>query len=164
MSDLRQDLVKQLRRQHDGEPWHGPSRATVLEGITADEAAWRPATDAHSIWDLVLHMRSWTLEVLRRANGGAPGEPEDGDWPDPPRKPTTDEWQNALRSLDDAHTALSAAVAAMSADRLSARVGDTSTPAESRITVAAMVRSLAEHDIYHTGQVAMLKRLARSMR
>lgn len=164
MSGPQQDLVKQLRRQHDGEPWHGPSRATVLEGITADEAAWRPAADAHSIWDLVLHMRSWTLEVLRRANGGAPGEPEDGDWPAPPRKPTADEWQKALRSLDDAHAALIAAVGAMPADRLSARVGDTSTPDESRISVAAMVRSLAEHDIYHTGQVAMLKRLARSMR
>lgn len=158
------DLVNELRRQHDGHPWHGPSRAAVLDGISADEAAWRPAGDAHSIWDLVLHMRSWTLEVLRRANGGEPAEPEEGDWPAPPRGATASEWQRALRSLDEAHAALSSAVGAMSAERLTARVGDTNAPDEASITVAAMVRSLAEHDIYHTGQVAMLKRLVRSMR
>lgn len=162
MSDPKQGIVNQLRRQHDGEPWHGPSRATVLEGITAEEAAWRPTEGAHSIWELVLHMRSWTLEVLRRAEGGVPAEPEDGDWPAPPSDPSAQEWASALHSLDAAHEALSATVHSMPAGRLDERVGDTGTPGQPGIKVSTMVSSLAEHDIYHTGQVAMLKRLVRS--
>lgn len=74
-------LLDLLRRAHDGTPWHGPSRADVLEDVTAAEAAWRPAPDAHTIWELVLHMRSWTREVLRRANGEVPADPVDGDFP-----------------------------------------------------------------------------------
>ncbi len=154
-------LVTALEAAHAGEPWHGPSRADVLTGITPAQAAWRPAPDAHGIWDLVLHMRSWTREVLRRAQGAVPGVPDDGDWPAPPATPTAAAWRDALASLDAAHQELAAFVRAQRQERLDARVKDRPGQAPgTAITVGEMIRSLAEHDIYHTGQVAMLKRLA----
>lgn len=156
-------LLDSLRRVHDGAPWHGPSRADVLADITADEAAWRPAPDAHTIWELVLHMQSWTLEVLRRTDGGVPSDPVDGDWPAMPATPSVEAWREALQHLESAHRALVGRVAAMDdatrATRVAPRPGD---PPGAGITQRAMIRSLAEHDVYHTGQVALMKRLARS--
>src|SRR5690606_41884182 len=95
-------LLDSLRRAHDGTPWHGPSRADVLADITAAEAAWRPAADAHTIWELVLHMRSWTLEVLRRSEGAVPAEPVDGDWPAMPATPGDRAWRETLESPEAA--------------------------------------------------------------
>lgn len=155
-------LLDALRRAHDGTPWHGPSRADVLRDVTAAEAAWKPAPDAHSIWELVLHMRSWTREVLRRAQGGVPAEPVDGDWPAPPDAPTDASWKAALASLDAAHADLTAFVAAMAEEARASRVkGRPGDPPGQAITQRAMIRSLAEHDVYHTGQLALMKRLVR---
>lgn len=157
-------LVGALERSHAGSPWHGPSRADVLKGITAAEAAWRPAPDAHSIWELVLHMRSWTLEVLRRAQGGVPSMPEDGDWPKVPAVSESG-WRECIASLDAAHVALLAFARTQSDEQLDTRVKDRpGDPPGTAIRLGGMIRSLGEHDIYHTGQLAMLKRLARGAR
>lgn len=158
----RDRLVDALARAHDGAPWHGPSRAEILRDVTAAEAAWRPAAGAHSIWEIVLHMRSWTREVLRRAAGGIPGEPEDGDWPAVPTPADDAAWRTTLESLEASHAALRAFVESMDDATRAARVKDRPwDPPGQAITQRAMIRSLAEHDVYHSGQLAMLKRLAR---
>jgi len=161
---MEQDcLLSSLQRAHDGKPWHGPSRAAVLAHVSPVEAAWRPAPDAHSMWEIVLHMRSWTLEVLRRARGGVPSEPQGGDWPPVSTPPSAAAWRETLASLDAAHAALVAQVAAMDDAARAAPVRDRpGDPQGTAITQRAMIRSLAEHDVYHTGQLAMLKRLARA--
>lgn len=155
-------LLDSIRRAHDGTPWHGPSRADVLRDVTAEEAAWRPAPDAHTLWELVLHMRSWTREVLRRAKGEVPGDPLDGDFPAMPDVVDAAAWSEAQRSLDESHAALVAYVVAMNdekrASRVKPRPGEEGTRT---ITQRTMIRSLAEHDVYHTGQLALMKRLAR---
>lgn len=156
------DIAAALRRAHNGHPWHGPSRAMLLEDVTPAIAAWHPGAGAHSIWETVLHMRGWTREVERRLRGGMPGEPLDGDWPS---VGSTSEpaWREALVSLDAAHESLIAAVLdtpeAKFAERLAATPGN---PEGSRVSHRTMLLSLAEHDIYHCGQVSLLKRLARA--
>jgi uncharacterized damage-inducible protein DinB len=161
----RDRLLDALQRAHDGTPWHGPSRGDVLRDVTAEEAAWRPAADAHSIWAIVLHMRSWTREVLRRAQGEVPAEPADGDWPAVPETTDAVAWRATLDSLEAAHLALRTFVATMDDSARAARVKDRPwDPPGQAITHRAMIRSLAEHDVYHTGQVALLKRLARQAR
>ena len=157
-------LIRALARAHNGEPWHGPSRAEILSDVTWEEAAWRPAAGSHTIWDLVLHMRSWTREVMRRAAGGVPGAPVDGDWPPMPI-PGDATWRETLATLDAAHKELARTVRGMSEDSLAAKVKDQpGKPLGQAISVRSMVGSLAEHDIYHGGQVAMLKRIVRSSR
>lgn len=155
-------VIKELQRQHDGDPWHGPSRAAILADVSAAEAAWQPGAGAHSIWELVLHMRSWTREVERRALGGAPAMPVDGDWP-PVVATGEAAWAEAQASLDAAHEQLVAVVRRLGAEKLSGKVGATKQrPAGTGISHRAMLYSLAQHDVYHSGQVAMLKRLARA--
>lgn len=160
-----EEIVKVLRRAHDGSPWHGPSRAALLADVQADVAGWHPGAGAHSIWETVLHMRSWTDEVARRASGGgfdSKAEPVGGDWP--VVTDTSDRaWREAVRSLDASHEALVGVVRALPAAQLAARVGVSAEyPDGKGISHASMFRSLAEHDVYHTGQLSLLKRLARS--
>jgi uncharacterized damage-inducible protein DinB len=155
-------LIAELNRQHDGDPWHGPSRSTILADVSAEEAAWQPGAGAHSIWENVLHMRSWTREVERRALGAYPAMPKDGDWPavlDTSEKA----WTEAQASLDAAHQQLVAVVRRLGGKKISEKVGATREhPNGTGITNRAMLYSLASHDIYHSGQVSLLKRLARA--
>ena len=155
-------LIAELRRAHAGDPWHGPSRAALLSDVTPDVATWDPGAGAHSVWETVLHMRSWTREVARRALGGAPAEPADGDWP---AVGATDAvaWREALESLDAAHEALIDVIRTMPTARFSERVGVSRDAAlGTGISHRAMLYSLAQHDIYHSGQISLLKRLARA--
>ena len=157
-------LLAELRRAHDGDPWHGPSRATLLADVAAPDALWHPGGGAHGIWETVLHMRSWTREVARRAQGGAPASPEDGDWPAIAER-TESAWAETLASLDAAHEELLAAIRTLPTGRFAEKVGATrDKPLGTGVSHRAMLLSLAQHDIYHSGQIAILKRLARAAR
>lgn len=163
MSRLDADLIiAELRRAHNGDPWHGPSRSALLADVTPAEAFWHPSGGAHSIWETVLHMRSWTREVTRRALGGEPAGPADGDWPVIPDC-SASAWEESKASLDAAHEELLATVRAIPKSRLAKKVGVTRhAPLGTGISHRAMLHSLAQHDVYHSGQIALLKRLARA--
>jgi hypothetical protein len=153
------ELIDDLQRAYDGDPWHGPSLTRVLDGVDARLAAARPIARAHSIWELVLHLTSWTREVARRLRGAAPAPPREGDWPSVPTPPTDDEWNRALSGLAAANRDLVAAVGESTTDRLAMRVGDERDPAlGSGQTYGAMVRGLAQHHAYHGGQIILLRR------
>jgi uncharacterized damage-inducible protein DinB len=158
-------LVDQLERAHVGDPWHGPSRASLLADVTPDEAQRRPASTVHSIWELVLHMTAWTREVTRRLQGRKASDPEMGDWPSLPTRPDERAWRAALAALDEAHVALRDAVRALDAARLTTRVGDErNPPLGTGVTFAQTINGLVQHDAYHSGQVAVVKKLLRSAR
>lgn len=157
-------LIAELRRAHDGEPWHGPSRAALLADVEVPDALWQPGGGAHSIWETVLHMRSWTREVARRAFGGEPATPEDGDWPAVGER-SESAWRETLASLDAAHEDLLAVIRSLPAERFAEKVGATrDAPLGTGVSHRGMLLSLAQHDIYHSGQIALLKRLARAAR
>ncbi len=162
MPDERRHLLGDLEHAHAGDPWHGASRAAILADVTARQAAASPPGDAHSIWQLVLHMEAWTREVTRRLQGGEPALPEMGDWPSLP-EPTDDAWRRSLGALDAAHAELARVLSAFPAERLHERVGKSrDAPLGSGVTYAAMLRGLAQHDAYHCGQIAILKRIRAS--
>jgi uncharacterized damage-inducible protein DinB len=160
MTELER-IVRELEHAHDGSPWHGPSRASVLADVTVEEAARRPSPQGHGIWALVLHMRAWTGEVARRLREGHPREPAEGDWPSLP-EPSAQAWRDSLASLEQAHRALIAAVRETSPQRLDERAGtEADAPLGSGVTYRVMLHGLAQHDAYHTGQISLLKRIYR---
>ena len=153
-------LLDQIRRTHAGDPWYGAPRMQFLRGLHAAQAAQRPAGLNHSGWELVLHMSAWTEEVRRRLAGHSPGEPADGDWPPIPELATETAWASALEHLEHAHGALIADVERLGPADLDRLVGDTREPAlGTGVTVGAMLVGLAQHDAYHTGQLALLRQL-----
>jgi uncharacterized damage-inducible protein DinB len=156
-------LLDQLERAHAGDPWHGSSRAALLADVTADEARERPSPALHSIWQLVLHMTAWTHEVTRRLRGGLAAEPEMGDWPALPKVPDERAWRAALAALDEAHVALRDTLRGFKASRLAERVGDERAPSlGTGVTFAQTINGVVQHDAYHSGQVALVKKLLRS--
>jgi uncharacterized damage-inducible protein DinB len=153
----RDRLLDELRRAWDGDPWHGDPVRRVLEGITAQQAAGRPLPHAHGVWELVLHMTSWTREVTRRLHDRVAREPADGDWPAPGTG--EGEWNAALDALGRAHTELVDAVAAFPPAELDRTVGEErDRPLGAGVSYAVMLHGLAQHHAYHAGQIALLKK------
>jgi uncharacterized damage-inducible protein DinB len=158
MTSLADRLIDQLERAFDGDPWYGSSMTAVLEGVDARQAAARPIPGAHTIWELVLHTTGWKREVLNRFRGQPAGAPPEGDWPPMP-DPTPDNWAAVLDRLRAAHMELVAQVGRASDADLDRPVRDERNPSlGSGLTQWQTLQGVLQHDIYHLGQIAILKR------
>ncbi len=152
-------LVDQFQRAHDGDPWHGSPIKQILAGVTAAQAATRPPNGAHSIWELVLHAIGWREEVARRSTGEAAREPDRGDWP-PIGDPTEQRWRETLAALDASHAKLVDVVRGLSDDRLFTPTNDPrNTALGTGVTYYELLHGIVQHDAYHAGQIAILKRV-----
>jgi uncharacterized damage-inducible protein DinB len=160
MADTHAALIRQLSATHDGEPWYGSSRTSLLKGVRYTEAAAQPVPGGHSVWGLVLHMTAWTNEVRRRVNGHAPASPIEGDWP-AVAEVSASSWEAARQALTNAHLQLVAGLKALPESRWREPIGDTHNPAlGTGLDLEGMVIGLAQHDAYHIGQIATLLRAA----
>jgi uncharacterized damage-inducible protein DinB len=154
-------IADELGRAHAGDPWHGSPVRTLLDGVSAAQAASHPIPNAHSIWELVLHMTSWRREVSRRLRTGMADDPEAGDWP-PVTDVSDDAWRRALAALDDSHEELLRAVRDFPAARLDEPVGDRRDRAlGTGVSYSVTLHGIAQHDAYHAGQISLLRKAAR---
>lgn len=146
-------ILDQLKRAYEGNAWHGPSVKEVLAEVTAEQAHARPLTNAHSIWELVRHIAVWEDVGRRRLEGDRAqieiSSPED--WP-PPEDASEAAWEQAKAVLDRGHKALVKAIARVSESRLDEPVF------EGMSTVYVTLHGVIQHDLYHAGQIAMLKK------
>jgi uncharacterized damage-inducible protein DinB len=157
MSEITR-IVDQLEREHSGDPWHGSPLVHVLEGVTAEQAAARPIPGAHSIWELVLHITGWKGEVRRRLSGAPASEPEAGDWPDV-GAPTPERWAEARARLESAHEQLVAAVRQLPENRLYEATNDPrDRPLGAGVSYYVLLHGIVQHNVYHSGQIAILKK------
>ena len=152
-------LIDQFKRAHDGDPWHGSPLKAILKGVTAAQAATRPPNGAHSIWELVLHATGWRNEVARRATGAPAGEPEQGDWP-AVGDPSPKRWTEALAALDASHRRLVDVVRGMTDEHLFTPTNDPrNRPLGTGVSYYELFHGIVQHDAYHAGQVALLKKV-----
>ena len=151
-------LVEQLDRAFYGDAWHGPAVMEALRGVEAAQAHGHPIQGAHGIWEIALHLASWKHEVCRRVEGAAPNSPAEGDWPDPPA-PDAAAWRATLDALDRAHRRLIAATRLLQPGRLQDMVGaHRDRPLGTGVSFAAMLLGSVQHDVYHAGQIVLLKK------
>ena len=147
-----QRVAEVIERSVSGPMWHGPSLADLLGDVSASQAEEYPIGGAHSIWELVLHVTAWTEIVRERLAGSAKAEPTaEEDWP-PIVDKSAEGWRAAVERLKDAHRELAAEVAALDDSQLIGRV-----PGREH-SVLMMMHGVVEHDAYHGGQIALLKR------
>ncbi|HEX4568326.1 MAG TPA: DinB family protein [Vicinamibacterales bacterium] len=152
-------IADQLRRGHDGDPWHGSPVMAILKGVTAEQAAWRPPNGAHSIWELVLHMTGWRNEVAERVIGKPASDPAAGDYP-AVGDPTPPRWIAAVDALDAAHRRLVDLTRHLNDEQVFRQTKDTRDPAlGTGVTVYELFHGIVQHDAYHAGQIALLKRI-----
>jgi len=148
MSEIAR-IVEQLKQAHEGGAWHGPSVAEALEGVSAAGAAQRPIGAAHSIGEIVQHVRATDELVRRRVAGEAPGD--EADWP-PAAGNGEAAWRAAVTSLAASQRALREAVSRLPEARLHENM-----PGKSHSYWYELL-GILNHDLYHAGQIALLKK------
>jgi len=154
-------LLALLHEAFEGPAWHGPSLRASLRGLEVRQAAWRPAPGRHNIWEIVVHAAYWKYGVRRRLTGArGRGFPFQGrNWfvrPDGPVSGRNTSWRRDVALLVAEHRRLVETVGALRASAL------TRPSRGSRQTPLLMIRGIAAHDLYHAGQIQLLKALSRS--
>ena len=151
-------LLKVIDGGFDRKAWHGPTLRGALRGVGAEQAVWRASPRAHNIWELTVHAAYWKYAVRRLITGEKRGRfPLDGsNWfPRPARAAGMGDrtWKADLDLLGREHQLLKSAVAALPDAALKRRA-----PGKS-YSLGFAIRGIAAHDLYHAGQVQLLKRL-----
>jgi uncharacterized damage-inducible protein DinB len=159
---LRHTLAHRLKDTWHGSPWYGDPSDKVIGGITATEASKRIAPGTHTIWEITLHMVAWTETVAARVRGLGSKAPDRGDWPAMPAA-SADAWAASLAELASAREQLLGDVHAAHEEDFHLHVKQHDSPfGDTGISRAGTVAGLIEHDTYHLGQIALLKRAVRA--
>jgi len=139
-----------LDEAYEKKTWHGPNLKQSIKGITAKQAAWRPGPGRHNIWEVTLHAAYWKYAVRRRMEGGKRGSfvlrgsnffarPEKG-------KLKEAAWSADKKLLEREHRAMHVTVAKVLRTARAAKL-------------LPQLYGVAFHDIYHAGQIRLLRRL-----
>jgi len=142
-------LLDALDEAFDKTSWHGPNLRSSIRGVTIQQAAWRPRPGGHNIWELVLHAAYWKYVVRRRIRGDKRGSfvlPGSNFFPRPVEM-TEAAWRGNVEILAAEHRKLLDVVLNLPADRLNKKN-------------LHLIRGAAAHDLYHAGQIRLLRRLS----
>lgn len=152
-------IADQLKRAYEGQAWHGPSLLEALSGISAAQALAQPIPNAHSIWQLVLHMAAWMDAVRERITNGPIASPTDGDWPELVDS-SENGWQATLALLAQRQDELLNAIANLTDEQLKRRLGtENDPPTASGYSAYYNLHGVIQHNLYHAGQIVLLKKL-----
>jgi hypothetical protein len=147
-------LLALLDEAYDRRSWHGTNLRGAVKTIAPHQVTWRPGPGRHNVWELVVHAAYWKYVVRKRVSGAARGGfplpgtnfyPRDGAF-------DAGRWQADLDLLADQHRQLRATVVALADDDLGRTAGGK--------PLAWTIRGAAAHDLYHAGQMQLLKTLA----
>jgi uncharacterized damage-inducible protein DinB len=147
-------INSQLKRAQEGEAWHGPSLRELLDGVTAEQAAARAVPNTHSIWELVNHVIAWQQIALRRLQGEALEEiPDEMNFP-PVNDAGDESWRSTLEALTASNQALRDGIKQIDDAKL-----EENTPG-APYSNYVLLHGVIQHDLYHAGQIAILKKAA----
>ncbi len=153
-------LLRQIDQAYERKAWHGPNLRGALRGVTAEQAAWRPAPGRHNIWEVAVHAAYWKYIVGRRLDPAAcPAFPLAGsDWLERPAELSEKAWRADLAVLAEVHRQMRGVIAGLGEIDLGAR------PASGTSSIGDLLTGAAFHDVYHAGQIQLLKRLWKAAR
>jgi uncharacterized damage-inducible protein DinB len=155
LNNVRALILSAIDEAYNRQSWHGPNLRGSIRGVTAAQAAWRPGRGRHNIWELVLHAAYWKYTVWRRLTGEKRGsfEVEGSNFFQRPVVRTERAWRADIAILERAHRRLRSAIAALPPAHLSRRARGANT------SNRFLIQGIAAHDLYHAGQIQLLKRL-----
>ena len=152
-------MIRQLEQAFDKRSWHGPNLMGSIRGLSEEQARWRPGEGRHNIWEVVVHAAYWKYAVLRKLTNEARGQfsLKGSNWFARPSHDSKDSGLgDDVARLKDYHSRLLAAVRAWPASAL-----DKTAPGK-KDTYRDIIIGVAAHDLYHAGQIQLLKRLQES--
>ena len=156
-------LIESLDEAFHGPAWHGPSLRVALRGLNARQAAARPTKERHNLWELAVHCAYWKYAVQRRLLGKKEhtfAYPGHNFFARPNgsknAKPSESDWKRDLALLSKTHDDLCDTVSHLDE-------GELDRPSRgSRQTPRFMIEGIAMHDVYHAGQIQLLRKLTRT--
>lgn len=156
---ISEKLSKELEQVLSGDPWYGLPVYKILDKIIFETAFEKPPGAAHNIAEIVLHMLSWTEEVMDRLNGMTASIPSSGDWPET-GTPTEQKWQQYVNDLKLVNVNLLGIIQNFEEEKWVEPILDGRNPElGTGVSNEELVRGLIQHHIYHSGQVAILIRI-----
>ena len=152
---MRDTLLRTLDPPR-GQAWHGgPTPMGALRGVNAAQARWVPAPRRHSLWELTLHIAYWNYAVRRHLEPDVPAFPRHpANWPAVPDRSDDRAWARDRALLALEHERLVRAIKRFPPGRWN-RV----PPGGKKWTFGELIVGILAHDVYHTGQMQLLKRL-----
>ena len=152
------DVLLQTYDQAYNKPaWHGTNLRGSIKGLSAKELLWRPGAKRHNIWEIVIHCAYWKYAVWRRITdaekGMFPRKPSD--WPKLPSKTDNKAWKEDLGLLEEWHRRLRDEITRFPISKLDKK------PKGSKVSFIRTIYGISSHDLYHAGQIQLLKRLKR---
>lgn len=151
-------LLGLLDEGYNRAAWHGPNLRGSIRGVTAREAALRPKSGRHNIWEIVVHAAYWKYTVRRRLLGEKRGSFSlpGSNWFSRPADRSEKAWRADVALLEREHRRLREAVSEV-------RPEDLDKPARgSRTKVRRLIAGIAFHDVYHAGQIQLIKKLLKA--
>ena len=143
----------------NGDAWYGDSLRKILDNVTAKQAGARPISNAHSIWELVVHVEAWVKFCLGAVQGRPipawATMPKEEDWP-AVGDTSEQAWKQAVSAFFSTHLKLVEALKTLSDDRL-----ETTVPGRT-YNFYHLFQGMIQHAVYHGGQIALLKKVALS--
>ena len=149
-------LQQKLENALSGQPWYGEPIYTILDRVTF-ETAYERQGHAHTIADIVLHMFSWTEEVIDRMNEKPASLPVSGNWPHP-GDPDENKWQLWLADFKLVNVNLLKTIQDFPEDKWDEPIIDERNT-EPVTTYKELINGFIQHQIYHAGQIALLTRI-----
>jgi uncharacterized damage-inducible protein DinB len=151
-------LANHIKRAVRGPMWHGQALGELLAGVSHEQAAARPISNAHTIWEIVLHVTAWADIARERLRGQQIADPTpDEDWP-PTGDVDVEAWEKTLEHLRESHRALAAEVKQLDDEAIAAKIPGLD------YSVSNILHGVIEHGTYHGGQIALLKRATAAQR
>jgi len=145
-------ILDQMDRAFSGDAWHGPNLMSLLREVSAGDASKHSVAGAHSIWELVNHIAAWNSIMRRELEGEALEVSTEMDWP--PARDTSDAaWKQSLENLRQSRSSLRKTVETLRDDQL-----DEKPAPRTENSRYVMLHGLVQHDLYHAGQIAILKK------
>lgn len=151
MSEINR-IEDQLKRTFEGGAWHGPSVREILRDVTAAQAAARLLPGAHSIWEIACHIATWQHCVRRRLEEKVALDPADEENFSTLRDTSETAWRATLDDLEKGQRALRETILRLCETNLADPV------AGKDYNVYVMLHGVIQHNLYHAGQMALLKK------
>lgn len=152
--EVRQ-LLTILDQAYDHTSWHGTNLRGSIRRVSLDQAVWRPNPRRHNIWETAVHAAYWKYAASRRFTGDARGSfPLKGsNWFRRPLEKTEKAWKADIALLDETHHVLRETLSRLSPRDLAR------TPPGKKVSNFDLLAGIAAHDLYHAGQIQLLKKL-----
>ncbi len=149
-----QYIISTLQRTLDGEPWYGRPVVTMLEEIDPATVYKKPNNNSHSLADLLYHIITWAEFTLRRLEKDK--EKDDTyfneiDWR--PIDPAVHTWQKGVEQFRQLNRQI-IDILYLKDDTLLGEIVDFR-----QYNFRFLLNGDIQHNIYHIGQVAYLKKL-----